>query len=242
MEEEEQLVPVFNPALAPLLLRAEQMKGSALVREEVIEIREQAASILMSLQEAQAVEEKRGYRDLDPERCWEEWQEFRLNLLGEDLTTAEPDPEEEAAATDQPRDEPLFMALDTSDPAFLRTIEQARESLDEFRRQIEGCRTSRNVPCLKAWVEDGGHFAFLWLANARPDGDDFLADIFEVPAQFSNLVVGDEIRVAGSELLDWMVNEDGVLHGGYSLRYQRSLLPEERQVWFDGYIGATSYA
>jgi uncharacterized protein YegJ (DUF2314 family) len=242
MEEGEQLVPVFIPALAPLLLRAEQMKGSALVREEVIEIREQAISILMSIQEARALEEKRGYRDLDPERCWEEWQEFRLNLLGEDLSTAELDPEEEAAATDQSRDEPLFMALDTNDPGYLRTIEQARESLDEFRRRIEGCRTSRNVPCLKARVEDGAHQTFLWLANARPNGDDFLADVFEVPAQFSSLVVGDEIRVSGSELLDWMVNEDGVLHGGYSLRYQRSLLTEERQAWFDGYIGATSYA
>jgi uncharacterized protein YegJ (DUF2314 family) len=242
MEESERLVPVFIPALAPLILRAEQMKGSPLDREEVLEIREQAASILMSVQDAQAFEEKRGYRDLDPERCWEEWREFRLNLLGEDLTTAEPEPEDEVPPTDQPRDEPLFMALDTDDPGYLRTIEQARASLDEFRRRIEGCRTSRNVPCLKARIEDSGHFAFLWLANARPIGDDFLADVFEVPGQFSGLVVGDEIRVAGSELLDWMVSEDGVLHGGYSLRYQRSLLPEERQAWFDGYIGATSYA
>src|ERR1700733_15262441 len=125
MEESERLVPVFIPALAPLILRAEQMKGSPLDREEVLEIRDQAASMLMSVQDARALEENRGYRDLDPERCWEEWREFRLNLLGEDLTTAEPEPEDEVPPADQPRDEPLFMALDTDDPGYLRTIEQA---------------------------------------------------------------------------------------------------------------------
>jgi uncharacterized protein YegJ (DUF2314 family) len=243
MEEQKRLVPVFTPALAPLLLRAEQLKGSPLDRAEVLEIRDGASCVMMTVEDAQALQEKRGYRDLDPERCWEEWRSFRSELLGAEAAA---DPEfaetETESVPNEPRDEPLFMALDTDDPEYLRTIDRARASLDEFRLRIEACRTSRNVPCVKVRIEGGGRIAYLWLANARPDGDDFIAEVFEAPGGLAGIKVGDSLSVPGAELLDWMVNEDGVLHGGFSLRYQRSLLPEERHPWFDQYIGAERYA
>ena len=42
--------------------------------------------------------------------------------------------------------------------------------------------------------------------------------------------------------LDWMVNDGGILHGGFSIRYQRSRLPESERSAYDAHIGVTEYA
>jgi hypothetical protein len=33
------------------------------------------------MEHARKLEETRGYRDVDPENCWTEWQELRLELV-----------------------------------------------------------------------------------------------------------------------------------------------------------------
>src|SRR5260221_1477299 len=190
MEKQQPLIPVFIPALAPLLLRAEQIKGAPLEREEVLETRDQAQCIMMRVEDAQALEEKRGYRDLNPEQCWEEWKQFRSELLGGETADDEVLPVTESPPA-EPRDEPLFMALDTNDPDYLQTIDYARGSLDEFRRRIEACRTSRNVPCIKARIEGGGRLAYLWLADPRPDGDHCTPEGSPPPGPLPALRLGD---------------------------------------------------
>jgi hypothetical protein len=41
--------------------------------------------------------------------------------------------------------------------------------------------------------------------------------------------------------MGWIVNQHGVLRGGFSLRRQRSLLLAEQRAWYDQYIGASGY-
>lgn len=74
---EPQLIPVFIPPLVVLLRQAERQKGSALTEQEVLDIRDKGVCMMMSVEHAIALEEKRGYNDLDPERVWEQWQEAR---------------------------------------------------------------------------------------------------------------------------------------------------------------------
>jgi len=80
MAEEDNLVLVFIPALAPLLLRAEELKGSALTEEEALRVRDNATCVTMTAEQATALEESRGYQDIDPENCWAEWQRLREEL------------------------------------------------------------------------------------------------------------------------------------------------------------------
>jgi hypothetical protein len=68
------LVPVFVPSLASLLMKAESESPHPLTREQVLAIRD-AAMVMMLPRE---VAELRGYDDLDPEECWEEWQRLRV--------------------------------------------------------------------------------------------------------------------------------------------------------------------
>lgn len=72
-----QLTPVFMPPLVVLLRHAEQEKGSPLTEQEVLGIRNKAVCMMMRVEHAAMLDERRGYNDLDPQRVWEQWQEVR---------------------------------------------------------------------------------------------------------------------------------------------------------------------
>jgi hypothetical protein len=76
-----ELVIVFMPSLGALLLRAEELKGGPLTEDEVYRIRDHAICVTTTPESAAAVEAERGYRDLDPENAWQEWQQLRPTLV-----------------------------------------------------------------------------------------------------------------------------------------------------------------
>jgi len=78
-----EFVPIFIPALALLLRQAEEAKGSPLTRAEVLQVRDKGTCMMLRSSVALEMEEKRGFRDIDPEDCWEEWQTLREILAGE---------------------------------------------------------------------------------------------------------------------------------------------------------------
>ena len=82
----------------------------------------------------------------------------------------------------------------------------------------------------------------MWLRNPRCSGTGFVAGLFELPPQFSGVDVGDERAVAPDAVTDWMVNVDGVSHGGFSIRYQRERLPQNERPAYDEHLGVTRYA
>ena len=69
----EGLALIFVPSLAALLTRARQINGAALTEEQVLRIRDGSTVIVMDHEAARAVEEQRGYADLDPADAWRDW-------------------------------------------------------------------------------------------------------------------------------------------------------------------------
>jgi hypothetical protein len=80
MSDSPELVFHFVPSLVSTLLNREQAKGSPLTEQEVLEIRDSYPVIALREETAKVAEEKRGYKDIDPEHVWEEWQEARKYL------------------------------------------------------------------------------------------------------------------------------------------------------------------
>ena len=80
MSDSEELVTYPMPSLVATLLNRERAKGSPLTAAEVIEIRDGCPSIAVTIDVAEKIDAERGYKDIDPERCWEEWQEARKHL------------------------------------------------------------------------------------------------------------------------------------------------------------------
>jgi hypothetical protein len=71
--DEESLTPVPIPPLIDLLVALEQRKGSELTRAEVEEARDNSICMMMRVSVRDALQAKRGYRDIDLENVWEEW-------------------------------------------------------------------------------------------------------------------------------------------------------------------------
>jgi hypothetical protein len=79
------LIPVPIPALGVLLLNLEKQKGGPLSESEVIETRDKAVCIMLPLSAKVQMDEKRGYRDIDPENVWVEWLAFKAETQGNAL-------------------------------------------------------------------------------------------------------------------------------------------------------------
>lgn len=77
---DDDLVITFVPPLIVLLLAAERSKGRPLTEDEVLDVRDNATAVVLSRSIAEASAQGRGYDDLDPEQCWEQWQEVRGQL------------------------------------------------------------------------------------------------------------------------------------------------------------------
>ena len=167
-----------------------------------------------------------GYRDIDPENCWHDWQNLRVEL---GRTPALPPG-------------PRFNQVKDSDKEFQQSVRDAQASLNQFRKLIKSSKESGAMPMIKTRLVDGEHSALMWLGNAKEINGGIAGELFELPANFNNHKVGQWIEVAEGAILDWMVNDDGVLYGGFSIRIVRSKKPESERTQYDEYIGVTRYA
>lgn len=136
---------------------------------------------------------------------------------------------------------PRVNQIDIANPDYQQTIRDAHNSLNQFRRMLPADRSPRSNAMVKTVIVQGDNTAFIWLNNVRDHGAGFTAEFYEVPNDLEEYARGDEVEVADTELLDWMVNEDGLLHGGFSIRYVRARLPVEERAEYDKYIGVRQY-
>lgn len=70
--------PVFIPSLVVRLHHLEQEKGAPLDRDDVAGVCRRAMVLWLDEASRKQLDEKRGYRDIDPDHAWEEWQTVRL--------------------------------------------------------------------------------------------------------------------------------------------------------------------
>lgn len=226
MDNNSNLIPYFVPSLAATLINAEDLKGSPLEYEEAISIRDNAPCIMITLDDAREMDEKRGYIDVDPENLWYSWQMLRKEM--ERKPDIDPGPS--------------FVQINNNNDEYQRTIDDARKSIQDFRAMLPQDGSSLFEAMVKLKMSDGDNTAYIWLANTKLSDDGFVAEIFEVPKFFPNFTEGQSFNVTFDEIFDWMVNVGGILYGGFSLRYQRSKLSEKEKKAFDEHIGVTKYA
>lgn len=81
MSDTEELAIYPMPSLVATLLNQEQAKGSPLTEAEVTAIRDSCPSVAVPIDVALKIDSERGYKDIDPEHCWEQWQEARKTLV-----------------------------------------------------------------------------------------------------------------------------------------------------------------
>lgn len=80
MSSGDDVVPVFIPALVALLIHAEELNGAPLTPNQVMAIRDNAHCVMLPPSVKAEMEKERGYTDIDPERCWEDWLIVRARI------------------------------------------------------------------------------------------------------------------------------------------------------------------
>jgi hypothetical protein len=70
----------YVPSLAALLLSAEKKKGQPLTQSETEALRDRASATVVLPTSEKQVEDRRGYKDIDPAHAWQEWQVLRLQF------------------------------------------------------------------------------------------------------------------------------------------------------------------
>jgi hypothetical protein len=70
-DEDVAIVPI--PALLVVLIDKEKEKGSPLTRREVESLRKQVRCMALPRSLALALQSRRGYADVDLDKCWEDW-------------------------------------------------------------------------------------------------------------------------------------------------------------------------
>jgi hypothetical protein len=81
MSEKEPLTLYFIPSLVATLWNREKAKGSPLTEAEVLAIRDSSPVVAVTQKVVIEMDEKRGYKDIDPEHCWEAWLDARVGLV-----------------------------------------------------------------------------------------------------------------------------------------------------------------
>lgn len=82
----------------------------------------------------------------------------------------------------------------------------------------------------------------IWLTKPFFEDQYCFAQLFELPKEYIWLQVGQWVKFAELDLLDWYIlSENGEMKGGYSLRYQRSLLLEAEKTDFDQRVGISRF-
>jgi uncharacterized protein YegJ (DUF2314 family) len=179
---------------------------------------------MMEIADAAKLNETRGWT-IDPENCWHDWQKLRDELGRKPSLPAGP----------------KFNQIQKDDPVYVKTVADARATLPVFRKLLADRPEISGFCSVKTRLMDGESHANMWLTVMRDLGDGFEGQLFETPSYLPSYQKWQTIIVPDSELLDWMANIRGKLHGGFSIRFFRCRKPESERAEYDDYIGIEEY-
>ena len=157
---------------------------------------------------------------------------------------------------DETSGEPLFANLCDDDPSLVAAVAKARETLEHFKAAL--CKASFNeasfmvkVPFLdrsvageEALVQTADvaaeypslPIAHLWLRLNSVLDNLLFCSVSEAP-ECLGLKEGDSFVVQEEITEDWMIYQEGIVYGAFSLRAIRSSLAEKDRTRFDAYTG-----
>ena len=147
--------------------------------------------------------------------------------------------------------EPLFVAVPNQEQDLRDAYAKAAETMSEFRRFVEmpgahfcSVKLKFRDPNLSEKLGED-RFAFIWLTATYYHEEENLysAEFFEVPEEFQQWhQVGQRLAFEAEDVFDWMVNDDGLVHGGFTLRAIKKHLSDADREAHDEYLGVREWA
>ncbi|MEZ6108539.1 MAG: DUF2314 domain-containing protein [Pirellulaceae bacterium] len=121
------------------------------------------------------------------------------------------------------------------DPELVKAMERARETFAGFFNQVS-LDFNRIVPalelaCVKAPFSDTPEdpqapVEQMWIDEVTFDGFDVIGKLLNHPNHLESVAAGDEVRVPLGRISDWILVQDGEVHGGHTIQVIRSRMGE----------------
>ncbi|WP_196140520.1 DUF2314 domain-containing protein [Aliikangiella sp. G2MR2-5] len=147
--------------------------------------------------------------------------------------------------------EPRFRNVNSKDAEIENAHARAADTIHEFIAMVKEQNDVAYMAKLRFrdpdFSEETGvdQFLYLWLSGVYYHEDEKLLSgvFFEVPKELQEWhQVGQRLGFEYDDVFDWMVNDNGRVKGGYTIRVTRSrLATEQERKEFDEYSGITFY-
>lgn len=147
---------------------------------------------------------------------------------------------------EEPQEEPLFVAIASADQELQAAYSRTAQTMAEFQSHV--VRPGDHICSAKLRFKDPNEsdrtgrdvLLYLWLTAVTYNSTtgNYTGTFFEVPPELHEWHwVGQRLEFEEDAAFDWMVNDEGTLHGGFTLRVNRNRLPESEREAYDNYIG-----
>jgi uncharacterized protein YegJ (DUF2314 family) len=128
------------------------------------------------------------------------------------------------------QDQITFVAAD--DSAMQEAIERARATVPELHRHLRNPSPTRTHTSVKLPLREGETVEHVWLSDVTYDGDRFHGWIDNDVELLRSWRLGDTVSVVADSISDWLVIDDGIATGGFSIPVLRDRLSDrERAQW-----------
>jgi uncharacterized protein YegJ (DUF2314 family) len=118
------------------------------------------------------------------------------------------------------------------DSAMQGAIERARATVPDLLRRLRNPSATQTYASVKLPLWEGETVEHVWLSDVRYDGGRFHGRIDNDVELLRGWRLGDTVSVLPDSISDWLVIDDSVAAGGFSIRVIRDRLSDrERAQW-----------
>ena len=129
--------------------------------------------------------------------------------------------------------EPDVVSVKNDDKEMNAAIRTAQATLDDFIKQITAPNPNQTYFSVKARFEDGKNIEHIWIKVAVFINGVFKGKIGNEPLDLSTVKLGEPVTITRERVSDWMIVENGILKGGYTIRVLRNRMPIDERKTFD---------
>lgn len=120
------------------------------------------------------------------------------------------------------------------DAAMNRAMARARATLPIFNSYLPGAAGGRVQAVLKAQFQQGDVIEHMWVSDVTFTGGVYRGRLINRPRELTNVAQGNAVNVSPKHVSDWLVVEEGVGLGNFTmLELRRRMTPADRAE-FDG--------
>jgi len=150
------------------------------------------------------------------------------------------DPSEETPSIER-EGEPTIYGVEQEDALMNKAIQQANETLSDFKKALESKNPDFYDFSLKMKFDTGSNDGYgaehMWISDIELINGEYVGFVANTPEFTDEVQFGERIQVDKKRISDWKYLDKNTLRGGYTIRVLRDQLTPEEQVEFDKEVG-----